>query len=192
MKTTEQGILKTMDDGLREGASLEERVARMEDRERIEELLAHYARCVDAQDAQGVGAAFIEDGELCNPGMPALKGRARIAKLYGKLLPAMSTSSHLVGAQQIAFTSKDEALVHAAFQAWDSYKDESALDCFSFGFYEAYVMREADGEWRIAALNVNFAGQLEMSPDGSLRAGQGVNGRFREQFARPWPPAPRE
>lgn len=115
---------------------------------------------------------------MCNPGMPALRGRARITKLYGKLLPALRTSSHLIGAQQVLFASSERALVHAAFQAWDSYKADDVLDCFSFGFYEVEAVREADGEWRMAALNINFAGQLEASADGRLRNGEGVNGRF--------------
>ena len=166
-------------------------LARMQAREQVEELLAHYARCVDVQDAQGVAAVFCEDGALCNPGMAAVEGRARIAKLYGKLLPAMRTSSHLIGAQQVRFASEDAALVHAAFQAWDSYAAPDAPDCFSFGFYEVEARREADGAWRIAALNINFAGQLEMGEGGFLRAGQGTNGRACEQFGRPWPPDPR-
>ena len=73
MKEIEQDALRTAEDHFAESPSLEERVARIEARDRVEELLAHYARCVDAQDAQGVGAAFTEDGEMCNPGMPALK-----------------------------------------------------------------------------------------------------------------------
>lgn len=167
MKGIEQDALRTAGDHFAEIPSLEERVARIEARDRVEELLAHYARCVDAQDAQGVGAAFTEDGEMCSPGMPALKGRARITKLYGRLLPALRTSSHLIGAQQVLFASSERALVHAAFQAWDSYKADDALDCFSFGFYEVEAVREADGEWRMAALSINFAGQLEASADGS-------------------------
>lgn len=83
MKEIEQDVLRTAEDHFAESPSLEDRIDRIEAREQIGELLAHYARCVDAQDAQGVGAAFAEDGEVCNPGMPALKGRARIAKLYG-------------------------------------------------------------------------------------------------------------
>lgn len=89
------------------------------------------------------------------------------------------------------FESSEKALVHAAFQAWDSYKADDAPDCFSFGFYEVEAVREADGEWRMAALNINFAGQLEATADGRLRDGEGMNGRFCEQFTRQWPPAPR-
>lgn len=67
MKEIEQDVLRTAGDYFAESPSLEERVARIEARDRVEELLAHYAHCVDAQDAQGVGAAFTEDGEMCNP-----------------------------------------------------------------------------------------------------------------------------
>lgn len=82
MKEIEQDALRTAEDHFAESPSLEGRVARIEARDRVEELLAHYARCVDAQDAQGVGAAFTEDGEMCNSGMPALKGRAHHEALW--------------------------------------------------------------------------------------------------------------
>ena len=58
MKEIEQDVLRTAGDYFAESPSLEERVARIEARDRVEELLAHYARCVDAQDAQGVGVAL--------------------------------------------------------------------------------------------------------------------------------------
>ena len=90
MKEIEQDVLRTAGDYFAESPSLEERVARIEARDRVEELLAHYARCVDAQDAQGVGAAFTEDGEMCNPGMPALKGRARITKLLWEVVAGVA------------------------------------------------------------------------------------------------------
>ncbi len=161
---------------------IEERIARLEDRASIEELLAHYARCVDAQDAEGVAAAFVADGVMCGPNMQPVAGRARIQKLYSRLLDAMESSLHLVGGQQVLFESSDCAVVHAAFSAWDSYRDEADPDCFSHGFYELKALKEADGEWRISVLNIHFAGQLDAA---------GVpypGGRSKEQFGRPWPP----
>lgn len=71
MKEIEQDALRSAEDHFAESPSLEERVARIEARERIEELLAHYARCVDAQDAQGVGALARMANSLSG-------GRARI------------------------------------------------------------------------------------------------------------------
>lgn len=50
MKEIEQDVLRTAGDYFAESPSLEERAARIEARDRVEELLAHYARCVDAQD----------------------------------------------------------------------------------------------------------------------------------------------
>lgn len=193
MEIVEDGAARKAADAFGENGegtqTIERRLARLEAREAIEELLPHYARCVDCQDAHGVAAAFAEDGALCNPGMPPLAGRARIERLYGKLLPAMRTSSHLIGAQQVLFTGEDAALVHAAFQAWDSYAADDAPDCFSFGFYEAEVKRQPNGQWAFVALSIDFAGQLE-AEEGRLRDGVGMNGRFSEQFARPWPPQP--
>lgn len=67
MKEIEQDVLRTAGDRFAESPSLEERVARIEARDRVEELLAHYARCVDAQDAQGVALRSRKMGKCATP-----------------------------------------------------------------------------------------------------------------------------
>lgn len=180
MKIVSDGRMTSVNEGAIDGAA--ERIARLEDRIRIEELLAHYARCVDTQDAAGVAAAFLPDGCICGPNLQPVVGSERIHKLYRRLLSAMKSSLHLVGSQQVLFESPNCAVVHAAFYAWDSYLDEADPDCYSFGFYEAKALKEEDGEWRFSALNIHFAGQLDSS------SVPYPGGRACEQFGRPWPP----
>lgn len=180
MKRVEANKLVSMSEG--EPCGIEERIARLEDRSSIGELLAHYARCVDVHDAGGVSAAFTSDGIICAPGLRPVAGRARICKLYDRLLSCMESSLHLIGSQQVLFETSDCAVVHAPFYAWDSYSSEADPDCFSYGFYEMKALREADGEWRIAVLNVHFSGQIDKN------AVPYPGGRAREQFNRPWPP----
>lgn len=179
MKQVKFGKIMSMGDM---PSGIEERIARLEDRSSIEELLSHYARCVDIQDAEAVAATFVSDGILCAPGLQPVAGRARICKLYNRMLSSMESSLHLVGSQQVLFETPDCAVVHAPFYAWDSYSSEADPDCFSYGFYEMKALREADGEWRIAVLNVHFAGQIDEE------AVPYPGGRAREQFGRSWPP----
>ena len=179
MKTTENERCVTMEEPA--PASLEERVARMEDYRAIHELLAHYARCVDARDGVGAASVFCENGELHGPGAPAIAGRQRIARLYGKLLGRMTSSSHMVGNEQVLFTSRDTACAHCVLLAWEGFGaalDASVDNRFSLGRYELELVREADGEWRVSAMNVHFAGQTG-------------TGRMAEHLNRPWPPQPR-
>ena len=79
-------------------------------------------------------------------------------------------------------TGPASAKAHCVLWAWDGYGKELDLapsaDQFSFGRYEFDLVREADGEWRVQVMNINFAGQT------------GRDGRFAEHLNRPWPPEP--
>ena len=165
-------------------ATLEQRVARLENRCSISEAIAHYARCVDARDAVGVASFFTEDGQLHGPGFPAVCGRAAIERFYGRLLPAMSSSTHLVSNLQIMEEDPASALAACVLWAWEGFGDELTFEGtpqgenrFSLGRYEFHFVREQDGQWRAQAMHVHFAGQTG-------------TGRCAEHLNRPWPPRP--
>lgn len=185
MKTVDGGVLTTVEEW--PATTWEERVQRLEDVRAIEESMAHYARAVDEGDAEGVAALFTAEGCLCGPGFPPVCGRAKIEKLYGRLLPAIAASSHGVSNAQVCVTGPATALAYCVLWAWDgmgadarlSFADGAvAANQFSFGRYEFSLVREADGEWRVAAMNIHFAGQT------------GEGGRNGEYRGRPWPPEP--
>lgn len=185
MKKAMEGVLLTVEEW--PTTTLAERVQRLEDVRAIEETIAHYARCVDDCDAEGVAAIFSEEGRLCGPGFPPVCGRAKIARLYGKLLPAISLSTHVVSNVQVCVTAPDAAVAHCVLWAWDgageglSFGDDVAGENqFSFGRYEFAFVRESDGEWRVTAMNIHFAGQT------------GSAARNGEHRGRPWPPQPAE
>lgn len=56
MKRVAEGVLSTVEE--RSATTLAERVQRLKDVRSIEEAIAHYARCVDDCDADGVAAIF--------------------------------------------------------------------------------------------------------------------------------------
>lgn len=181
MKVLDQGVMTDAES--LPGASLEERVARLENRCSIAEAIAHYARCVDERDAAGVAAFFTEDGSLYGPGFPAVRGRATIERLYGRLLPAMHSSTHIVSNLQVLEEGPDAALAACVLGAWEGFGDCLAFDDaqgenrFSLGRYEFHLVREPDGQWRADAMRISFAGQTG-------------TGRFAEHLDRPWPPRP--
>ena len=180
MKTVENDLMTTVEEW--PTLTLEERVRRLEDVRSIGEVVAHYAQCVDNRDGAGVASVFAEDGRLVCPGAPPICGRAKPAKLYGRLLAAIASSTHVVSNLQVCVTGPVSAKAHCVLWAWDGYGEELDLaatsDQFSFGRYELDLVLEADGEWRVQAMNINFAGQT------------GEGGRFAEHLPRPWPPDP--
>lgn len=180
MKTLENDLMTTVEEW--PASTVEERIRRLEDVRSISEVVAHYARCVDNGDGVGAASVFAEDGSLVCPGAPPICGRAKLAKLYGRLLVSITASTHAVSNLQVCVTGPDSAKAHCVLWAWDGYGKEldlaASADQFSFGRYELELVRETDGEWRVQAMNINFAGQT------------GENGRFAEHLNRPWPPQP--
>lgn len=176
MKQTVNGIMGSIEEPLSE--DLVARIERLEDERAIKEVIYHYARSVDAQDPAGVASIFIEEGCFCGPHMNPLVGRDLIEKIYTKLLGPLRSSTHLIGNEQVLFTSHTEAVLHCYFVAWEGFHDELVSDDrFTMGRYELSVIKETDGQWRARALHVCFAGQSNSS-------------RFAEHLKRPWPPDP--
>lgn len=164
-------------------ATLEERVTRLEDVRSIGETVAHYARCVDAADGEGVASVFTKEGSLCSPGNAPICGRERLARAYSKLLSPLASATHMVSNLQINFSSSESARGYCVLWAWEGMGESlgvaAATDRFSFGRYEFDFVKEIDGQWRVAVLNICFAGQTGTD-------------RFAEHRGRPWPPEPLE
>lgn len=147
--------------------SLEERVQRLEDLRAVEEVLVAYARCVDEGDAAGVAALFTEKGQLRVPEADPLVGRAHIAKVYGRLLGALKASTHVVSNFEACMIAPDRAFARCVLWAWEGFSGSLSFanekNRLSFGRYEAQLVREGDGRWRMAALAISFAGQTASS-----------------------------
>ncbi|RMD86206.1 MAG: nuclear transport factor 2 family protein [Candidatus Dadabacteria bacterium] len=65
-----------------EEMSLEQRLARIEDREAIRELVASYAHAVWRRDADGAAELFAPDGTMDTGDRPPLVGREQIRQEY--------------------------------------------------------------------------------------------------------------
>ncbi len=179
MKLLENGTMISAPE--RTPQTLEERISALEDVRAIEEALYHYAWAVDMKNAQGVASCFTADGAIRAPGSDrALAPQEAIAKVYGKLLGSMTSSTHLLSNVQVQLVSATQAVAHAPFASWEGFHEALvAEDRFTFGRYEASLEKEADGQWRIKVLCISFAGQT-----GSTR--------FAEHLQRVMPPRPLE
>lgn len=147
--------------------SLEERIQYLEDVRAAEAVLVAYARCVDEQDAAGLAALFTEEGQLCVPGAEPVTGRARIVKLYGRLLGALSASTHVVSNFETELTAPDRACVRCVLWAWEGFGSSLSFvgpeNRLSFGRYVGQLVRQGGGQWQMASLTISFAGQTAKS-----------------------------
>src|SRR5579872_6312980 len=92
----------------------EARLRWLVDRAEIAELLAEYARCIDARDWAGLQATYTEDGVM-DHGVMAV-GRERVPELSEKILKGVTSSHHLVGEPQISIDG-DTARTHSHYFA---------------------------------------------------------------------------
>ncbi|MGE0665681.1 MAG: nuclear transport factor 2 family protein [Sphingomonadales bacterium] len=155
---------------------LESRLARIEARTQIIDLIHSYCRAADRLDPPSMLAHFADDCRVSYVvGEPWLD-RAALADMLGAYLPNTVSSQHMITNEEIVFASDDEAVLHTYMYSWQRYRDfPMRSDTHRFGRYECRVVRTADG-WRFTHMLLVSAGEL-----GEPRIG--------EQLARPWPPA---
>ncbi|WP_160212731.1 nuclear transport factor 2 family protein [Adlercreutzia aquisgranensis] len=148
-----------------DAAPAEERLAALEAVRAVTDVAYRYARFVDDQDGLGVASLFLDDGLLFpQPGVEPLAGRALIGKLYGKLLPQMTSSTHVVSNPQVTLLSADHAVLECVLWAWEGFSDKPSMppaDRYTFGRYRMEMRRSAQGGWLIGRMDIIFAGQAD-------------------------------
>ncbi len=85
--------------------SIEERLDRLESYVSIQQLVARYARALDARDMTAVADLFDPEVEVGSSG----SGRAALQEWMTRLMSSMRTSVHLVGEHIIDFIDADTA-----------------------------------------------------------------------------------
>jgi SnoaL-like domain len=80
---------------MEQATSFERQVRWLVDRAEITELLARYARCIDARDWAGLQDTYAEDGVM-EHGATAV-GRDQVPDLSERILRGVASSHHLIG-----------------------------------------------------------------------------------------------
>lgn len=161
--------------------TLEERIQRLEDIEKIKEVMHEYCRCADQNDPDGMIACFTEDCVISmahddREGM-MWKDRASAQKFYrSALIDYVISGSHFICNEQILFENQDSAIMYMYMYSWQRFVGyPERADCHRWGRYENHYVREADGQWRMKGLRL-------------LSSGEYGGARIGEQFNRDWPP----
>lgn len=163
------------DEALTAPADLAARLAALEDREAIRDLIARYGPLADAGDCAGAAALWAEDGVYEVGGFGAFQGRAAIAAL----LEGESHQSLIAGGSAHVLSAPVITIDGDAATAWTY----SVVLRHEDGAWQAH--RVAANEWRLArtAEGWRVARRINRLLDGAagaraLVAGQAGGGKW--------------
>jgi 3-phenylpropionate/cinnamic acid dioxygenase small subunit len=137
------------------------RVAALEDRYAICELLAHYCSAVDHRDWTAVANLFSRDGRADLPGFGQATGRSEIRNLFSHIPDQVQQSWHMVSNEVIELTG-DRARCRSSFDVPLVAGEEA---CFALGRYEDELVREDQG-WRFAERRLRYFAFSPLHPSG--------------------------
>ena len=164
------------------GESLERRVARLEARAEIAELLARYAFLIDDHEFEALGELFAPDARFGSPGSTH-QGRAAIVANYRRLGEVYPVTLHEARGFVLEFRDDDHARGEVLGFSEQARQEHTVIT--SFRYDDDYI--RLDGRWRFASRQVRT---LYAMTHAELAAG-GLASRLRKR----WPhraPAPAE
>jgi len=136
-------------------SALEWRLARLEARENIRELVARYGLVIDDHDLPGIARLFTEDAEFCSrDGVMQAHGRDAIVEQFVGRFKALGISNHFTHDHVIDLAEEDPArgtgLVTSHAEVWRNGKALLAAT----RYYDRY--RLEGGEWRFQRRELAF------------------------------------
>ena len=129
--------------------SMERRVARLEDRAEIAELLARYAFLIDDHRFDELGELFTPDARFGSPGSMH-EGRPAIVGNYRALGEAYPVTLHEARGFVLDFTDDDHA--RGEVLGFSEQSSGTSTVVTSFRYDDEYV--RLDGRWRFASRQV--------------------------------------
>ena len=129
--------------------TLADRIARLEARAEIQELLVRYALLIDDHDFDALGALFTADARFGSPG-GAHVGRADIVANYRARGAQYPISLHV--ARGVVLEFDDDEHAHGQVQGFSEQAGGEQTVITAFRYDDAY--RREDGHWRFASRDV--------------------------------------
>lgn len=129
--------------------SLEQRIARLEARAEIAELLARYAFLIDDHEFEALGQLFSPDARFGSPGSTHV-GREAIVANYRALGQVYPVTLHEARGFVLEFTDDEHA--RGEVLGFSEQASERHTVITSFRYCDEYV--RLDGRWRFAARQV--------------------------------------
>ena len=143
--------------GSAERDRLEERIALLEAREGVRELLARYVRMVDGADLSALRELFARDVTWVSPGRVKLSGLDEVAAYYADWFASSyrDTRHHVANVLIDVADGAGRATASSYYLELAAYDD---LSIVGFGDYRDVCEREDDGRWRIVHKEVEVLG----------------------------------
>lgn len=126
------------------------RIARLEARAEIQELLIRYTLLIDDHEFEALGELFLADAHFGSPGSTHV-GRADIVANYRRLGEFYPVTLHEARGVVLEFSGDDRATGQVV--GYSEQANEQHTVVTSFRYADAYA--RADGRWRFAAREVS-------------------------------------
>jgi len=135
--------------------NLEQRIARLEARADIRELVARYCFTIDARDMQGVGECFTESGVFRSlDGAMNAAGREAVVEQFHGRFAVLGPSNHFTHDQSLSFDELDPDRATGLVNAHAEVVRNDAAMWTSLRYHDEY-RREA-GRWRFQMRSLEF------------------------------------
>jgi hypothetical protein len=129
--------------------TLDERIARLESRAEIQELIVRYTLLIDDHDFDALGRLFTEDARFGSPG-GAHVGRDTIVANYRARGAQYPISLHVARGLVLEFDDADHARGQVPGFSEQASEEYTVITAFRYDD----VYRREDGQWRFAARDV--------------------------------------
>ena len=144
---------------------LEARIARLEAREAIRDLVTDYSMAVDDRDIEAIGAQFCEDGSFSHAdGTIVNDGRDAVIAHYDERLGSMGPTYHYPHSHKIVFDDDDHA--HGVVLGHSELAMDGRTVQVALRYLDEY--RREDGAWKFASRSIQV---LYFMPMDELVAG---------------------
>lgn len=157
---------------------LAQRLAAVEARFALQELLGRYALAVDDHDADALGACFTSDGVFGAAGATPSVGRDAVVEGFRRRFARFGATLHVPQFQVLSRLDATTAAATVAGYAELATEDDTVVTAFRYD--DAYAVE--DGQWRLRSRIVHT---LYVMPLRDL-AGGGLSWRERRR----WPGGP--
>ncbi len=135
--------------------TLDERIARLEARVQICELIARYCFVIDARDVDGIGDCFTHDGSFRSiDGAMNAAGRDAVIEQFHSRFSVLGPSNHFTHDHLITFDESDASHATGLVNAHAEVVRNDAAMWTSLRYHDEY--RREDGRWRFQVRSLEF------------------------------------
>ncbi|MDE1923434.1 MAG: nuclear transport factor 2 family protein [Gammaproteobacteria bacterium] len=167
-------------------STLEERIARLEARAEIRELVAHYCFTVDGRDVDGIGRCFTRDGVMRSlDGVMNAVGRDAVIEQFHGRFAVLGPSNHFTHDHLIEFDPDDPDRATGLVNTHAEVVRNGEALIASLRYHDEY--RREDGRWRFGVRTLSFFYYVKPADYAAVLTGTRRNLAYAEPRAADFP-----